>query len=63
MSPQNKETVHERQAAFRGRDFVSVMAERGWDHFHAVSRIPKLVPIAFGTTPAMCVCGAGNVKS
>lgn len=32
-----KETSADRRIAFRGRDFVTVIAERGWSHFHAIT--------------------------
>lgn len=32
-----KETPSDRRIAFRGRDFVIVIAERGWEHFHAIT--------------------------
>ncbi len=32
-----KETPTDRRIAFRGRDFVVTMKERGWDHFHSIT--------------------------
>lgn len=32
-----KETPYDRRVAFKGRDFVVVMAERGWHHFHSTT--------------------------
>jgi len=37
-----EEKPSDRRVAFRGRDFVVVMKERGWDHFHSVT--PEATP-------------------